>query len=178
LKLERRKKPEDQLMTIADTLLPEFDQEMATTRKVLERVPTEKGQWKPHPKSFSLGHLSQLVAGMPGWLTNIVTEKALDLSAGPGYSYEKTETLLKSFDKNVSEARKTIAAAKDADFKVNWSLKHGDHVIFTMPRGPVVRQTINHLVHHRGQLTVYLRLLDVPVPSVYGPSADEKVPGF
>jgi uncharacterized damage-inducible protein DinB len=107
-----------------------------------------------------------------------VTEKALDLAAGPGYSYEKTETLLKSFDKLVSEARKTIAAAKDTDFNVNWSLKHGDHVIFTMARGPVVRQTINHLVHHRGQLTVYLRLLDVSVPSIYGPSADEKVSGF
>src|SRR5687768_10317450 len=100
-------------MSIADTLLPEFDKEMATTRKVLERVPTDKGQWKPHPKSMALGHLSQLVAGMPGWLTNIVTETALDLAAGPGDSYEQTETLLKSFDKLVSEARKTITAAKD-----------------------------------------------------------------
>lgn len=165
-------------MSIADTLLPEFDQEMATTRKVLERVPTDKGKWKPHPKSFSLGHLTQLVAGMPGWITNTVTETALDLAKYPGYSYEKTETLLKSFDKYVSEARKEIASAKDTDFDVNWSLKHGDRVIFTMPRGPVVRQTINHLVHHRGQLTVYLRLLDIPVPSIYGPTADEPMPGF
>jgi uncharacterized damage-inducible protein DinB len=129
-------------MTIAETLLPEFDQEMATTRKVLERVPTDKGEWKPHPKSFALGHLAQLVAGMPGWITNTVTETALDLAKYPGYSYEKTETLLKSFDKNVSEARKAIA------------------------------------VHHRGQLTVYLRLLDIPVPSIYGPTADEPAPGF
>jgi uncharacterized damage-inducible protein DinB len=165
-------------MSIADTLLPEFDQEMATTRKVLERVPTDKGQWKPHPKSFSLGHLAQLVAGMPGWITNTVTETYLDLGRYPGYSYEKTETLLESFDKHVSEARRAIASAKDADFNVNWSLKHGDRVIFTMPRGPVVRQTINHLVHHRGQLTVYLRLIDVPVPSIYGPSADEQMPAF
>ena len=95
-------------MTISETLLPEFDQEMATTRKVLERVPTDKGKWKPHPKSFSLGHLAQLVAGMPGWITNTVTETALDLAGYPGYSYEKTETLLKSFDKHVSEARKAI----------------------------------------------------------------------
>jgi uncharacterized damage-inducible protein DinB len=165
-------------MSIAETLLPEFDQEMATTRKVLERVPTDKGTWKPHTKSFSLGHLAQLVAGMPGWLTNTVTETSLDLGKYPGYSYEKTETLLKSFDKNVKEARKAIASAKDADFNVPWSLKHGERVIFSMPRGPVVRQTINHLVHHRGQLTVYLRLIDVPVPSIYGPSADEKIPGF
>jgi uncharacterized damage-inducible protein DinB len=165
-------------MSISETLLPEFDQEMATTRKVLERVPTDKGQWKPHPKSFSVGHLAQLVAGMPGWITNTVTETALDLSKYPGYSYEQTETLLKSFDKNVSEARQAIASAKDADFTVTWALKHGDRVIFSMPRGPVVRQTINHLVHHRGQLTVYLRLLDVPVPSIYGPTADEPAPGF
>jgi uncharacterized damage-inducible protein DinB len=165
-------------MPIAETLLPEFDMEMATTRKVLERVPTDKGQWKPHPKSFSLGHLAQLVAGMPGWLTNAVTETELNLASYPGYSYEKTETLLKSFDKHVKEARKAIVAAKDKDYTVSWSLKHGDRVIFSMPRGPVVRQTINHLVHHRGQLTVYLRLIDVPVPSIYGPSADEKIPGF
>jgi uncharacterized damage-inducible protein DinB len=165
-------------MTIADTLLPEFDQEMASTRRVLERVPTDKGQWKPHPKSFSLGHLTQLVAGMPGWITNIVTGTELDLARSAGYSYEKTEALLKSFDKLVTEARKAIASAKDADYKVNWSLKHGDRVLFTLGRGPVLRQTINHLVHHRGQLTVYLRLIDVPVPSIYGPSADEPMPGF
>ncbi|HEX3533691.1 MAG TPA: DinB family protein [Gemmatimonadaceae bacterium] len=165
-------------MTMAETLLPEFDQEMATTRRVLERVPTDKGKWKPHPKSFALGHLAQLVAGMPGWLTNAIQETYLDVGKYPGYSYEKTEDLLKTFDRNVAEARKAIAGAKASDFAVKWSLKHGDRVIFTMPRGPVVRQTINHLVHHRGQLTVYLRLVDVPVPSIYGPTADEGMPGF
>jgi uncharacterized damage-inducible protein DinB len=165
-------------MTIAETLLPEFDQEMVTTRRVIERVPTDKGKWKPHPKSFSLGHLAQLVAGMPGWITNAVQETHLDLSKYPGYSYEKTEDLVKAFDRNVAEARKAIAAAKDPDFTVQWSLKHGDRVIFTQQRGQVVRQTINHLVHHRGQLTVYLRLVDVPVPSIYGPTADEPMQGF
>lgn len=165
-------------MSIAETLLPEFDQEMATTRRVIERVPTDKGEWKPHPKSFSLGHLTQLVAGMPGWITNSLTEKDLDLARYPGYSYEKTEDLLKSFDKNVAAARKAIVASKDADYKENWSLRHGDRVIFTQERGPVVRTHINHLVHHRGQLSVYLRLIDVPVPSIYGPTADEKMPGF
>src|SRR6476620_7637947 len=113
-------------MSVADMLLPEFDQEMASTRKVIERVPSDKGQFKPHPKSFSLGHLTQLVAGMPGWITNAVTQTALDLASYPGYSYEKTESLLKSFDKNVSEARKAIAAAEDKDYAVKWSLKHGD----------------------------------------------------
>jgi len=165
-------------MSIADTLLPEFDQEMATTRKVIERVPTDKGKFKPHPKSFSLGHLTQLVAGMPGWITNAVTETSLDLGGYPGYSYERTEDLVKSFDKHVKEARKAIASAKDSDFKINWSLKRGEQVFFTAPRAVIVRQTINHLVHHRGQLTVYLRLVDVAVPSIYGPTADEPVPGL
>ena len=160
-------------MSFAQTLLPEYDQEMATTRRLLERVPSDKGPWKPHPKSFALGHLTQLVATMPGWITNIVQETALDLSKAPGYSFEKTETLLDVFDKNVREAREAIAGARDADLAVTWSLKMGDRVLFGMPRGAVVRQTINHLVHHRGQLTVYLRLLDVPIPSIYGPTADE-----
>ena len=166
------------VMSIAETLLPEFDQEMATTRRLLERVPTEKGKWKPHPKSFPLGHLTQLVSGMPSWITNAVTETSLDLGAYPGYSYEKTEDLLKLFDKYVGEARKAIAAAKDSDFQVPWSLKRGTQVFFTAPRAVIVRQTINHLVHHRGQLTVYLRLIDVPIPSIYGPTADEKMPGM
>jgi len=165
-------------MSIADMLLPEFDQEMATTRRVIERVPTDKGKFKPHPKSFALGHLTQLVAGMPGWITNAVTQTSLDLGGYPGYSYEKTEDLVKSFDKNVKEARQAIAAAKDSDYNVNWSLKRGDQVFFTAPRAVIVRQTINHLVHHRGQLTVYLRLVDVAVPSIYGPTADEPVPGL
>jgi uncharacterized damage-inducible protein DinB len=165
-------------MSIADTLLPEFDQEMATTRRVVERVPTDKGKWKPHQKSFSLGHLTQLVSGMPGWITNAVTQTSLNLGDYPGYTYEKTEDLLKTFDKHVKEARKAIAAAKDSDFQVPWSLKRGDQVFFTAPRGVIVRQTISHLVHHRGQLTVYLRLIDVPVPSIYGPTADEPMPGL
>ena len=165
-------------MSIAETLLPEFDVEMTSTRRVIERVPTDKGQWKPHPKSFSLGHLAQLVAGMPGWITNAVRETQLDLAAYPGYSYEKTEDLVKSFDRHVADARKALASSKDSDYSVPWSLKHGDRVILTMPRGAVVRQHISHLVHHRGQLTVYLRLIDVPVPSIYGPTADEKMPGF
>jgi uncharacterized damage-inducible protein DinB len=160
-------------MSIAETLLPELDQEMATTRRLLERVPGDRGPWKPHPKSFALGHLAQLVAVMPGWITNAVRETGLDLGGFGGYTFEKTETLLAMFDKNVRESRDAIAGASDADLAVTWSLRHGDRVLFSMPRSAVVRQTINHLVHHRGQLTVYLRLLDVPLPSIYGPTADE-----
>jgi uncharacterized damage-inducible protein DinB len=161
-------------MSLAETLLPEFDQEMKTTRRLIERVPTEKGKWKPHPKSFPLGHLTQLVVMMPSWITNAVQETSLDLANYPGYSYETTEDLVKTFDKNVKEARAALAKTSDRDFGVDWSLKHGDNVFFTAPRATIVRQTINHFVHHRGQLTVYLRLIDVPIPSIYGPTADEK----
>lgn len=163
---------------ISDMLLPEFDMEMATTRRVIERVPTEKGKWKPHPRSFSMGHLAQLVANMPGWITNAVSETSLNLAEYPGYSYENTETLIKAFDKHVREARSVLASATDADLQVQWSLRNGEQVYFTLPRVTVVRQHINHLIHHRGQLTVYLRLVDVPVPSIYGPTADEQMPGM
>ena len=161
-------------MTIAESLLPEFDQEMTTTRKLLERVPSEKATWKPHPKSFALGHLAQLVARMPGWLTIMLRNVELNLATYPGYSFQTTPALLTEFDRHVREARLALAAAKDADFTVPWSLKHGDHVLMTVPRRAVVRMHINHMVHHRGQLSVYLRLIDVPVPSMYGPSADER----
>jgi len=160
-------------MGFAKSLLPEFDQEMASTRKAIERVPTDKGAWKPHPKSFALGHLAQLVATMPGWITNMATKTDLDLAKSPGYSLQSTESLVATFDKLVTEARAAIAGLKDSDISVPWSLKHGDHVLFTTSRGETIRSTINHLIHHRGQLTVYLRLVDVPVPSMYGPTADE-----
>jgi uncharacterized damage-inducible protein DinB len=161
-------------MPIAETLLPEFDIEMATTRRVLERVPSDKGEWKPHPKSFAIGHLAQLIAWMPGWIAQTLKSTELDLAKSAGYSQESTESLLAMFDKNVEETRKALQSAKDADFDVNWSLKRAGQELFTLPRAAVVRQHINHLVHHRGQMSVYLRLLDVPVPSIYGPTADEK----
>jgi uncharacterized damage-inducible protein DinB len=161
-------------MSIAEALLPELDNEMTITRRLLERVPSDQAKWKPHPKSFPLGHLAQLVARMPGWITNAVRETELNLSGGPGYTFEKTETLLAEFDKHAREAREAIAASSDADFKVMWSLKNGDHVLFTAPRMTIVRSDISHLAHHRGQLTVYLRLKDVPLPSIYGPTADER----
>ena len=147
---------------------------MAATRRVLERVPTEKGEWRPHPKSFPLGHLAQLISGMPGWFTSIMTATKLDLSTAPKYSYEKTQDLLAQFDRNVKEARAAIAAASDADYEPDWSLTAGDRVLMTTPRHLVMRQTMSHLSHHRGQMTVYLRLLDIPVPSIYGPTADDR----
>ena len=160
-------------MSIAQRLFPEFEQEMKTTRRLLERVPTEKGQWKPHEKSFSIGHLAQLLSWMPGWIANTLTTDSLDISGPSRYSYEKTEALLDVFDKNVQEAREAIASVRDADLEKPWSLKMGEKVLMTSPKGVTARSHINHLVHHRGQLSVYLRLLDVPVPSIYGPTADE-----
>ena len=161
-------------MPIGRELLPEFDQEMATTRRVIERVPSEKGEWKPHPKSFSLAHLTQLVATMPGWFVQMIEDDSLDLaSGGTRYSNQKTEALVTTFDDLVKKARAALERVSDADMAKPWSLKMGDKVLVTLPRGATVRQTINHLVHHRGQLTVYLRLIDVPVPSIYGPTADE-----
>jgi uncharacterized damage-inducible protein DinB len=161
-------------MSIAETLLPEFEQEMASTRRLLERVPSDKGSWKPHPKSFALGHLAQLVSWMPGWIGSTLRQTELNLATAPGYSYETTEKLLAIFDQGVRETRDALKAARDADFAVMWSMKHGDRVLFSAPRAVVVRNHISHLVHHRGQLTVYLRLVDVPIPSIYGPTADEK----
>jgi uncharacterized damage-inducible protein DinB len=159
---------------ISQSLLSELDVELPTTRRLLERVPSDKGAWKPHEKSFSLGHLAQLVARMPGWLTFTMRQTVLDVRSGQGYTLEKTETLLAEFDRNVKEAREVLAGASDADFMVPWTLRAGDRVLFTLPRLAVTRQNINHLIHHRGQLSVYLRIVDVPLPSIYGPTADEK----
>ncbi len=160
-------------MTIAETLLAEFDQEMTTTRRLLERVPTEKGEFKPHEKSFSLAHLAQLVATMPGWITGTIKDDHIDLTQGSGYKNQSTESLLAQFDKLVALARAAIAGAGDDVFATPWSLKMGEQILSTLPKGVVTRQTINHLIHHRGQLTVYLRMVDVPLPSIYGPTADE-----
>lgn len=160
-------------MSIADTLLPEFDQEMAATRRVIERVPDDDPEWKPHPKSFCMAHLAQLLSWMPGWIGQTLTSRELELSTAGSYDLKPTQTLLEDFDENVRTARAAITAAEDADYDVPWSLKMKGEVLFTLPRGAVVRQHISHLSHHRGQMTVYLRLRDVPVPSIYGPTADE-----
>jgi uncharacterized damage-inducible protein DinB len=147
---------------------------MASTRRLLERVPSDKATWKPHEKSFPLGHLAQLVAMMPGWIGTSLREPHIDLAAAGGYSFEKTESLVAMFDRNVADARAALSSVTGAPLDEPWSLKRGPMVLMTMPRGKVVRQHLTHLSHHRGQLTVYLRLLDVPVSSVYGPTADEK----
>ena len=152
----------------------EFDLEMKSTRRLLERVPSDKATWKPHEKSFAIGHLAQLVSWMPGWITRTLREPHIDLKGGAGYSFEKTESLLAEFDKNVAAARQALEEVTGASLDEPWSLKMGEQVLMTAPRGETVRQHLNHLIHHRGQLTVYLRLVDVPLPQVYGPTADER----
>ena len=155
--------------------LKEFDQEMTVTRRLLERVPSDRGTWKPHEKSFALGHLAQLVSWMPGWIARTLREPHIDLAGGgAGYSFETTETLLAMFDENAAQARTALEEVTGALLEEPWSLRMGDRVLFTTPRGEVVRQHLSHLVHHRGQLTVYLRLVDVPLPQIYGPTADER----
>ena len=153
--------------------LSEFDREMASTRRLLARVPDEKGEWKPHEKSFPLGHLAQLVARMPGWFPLILEQPELDLSGGPSYSFEATGVLLEHFDAGVDKAREALERVTGSDLDAPWTLKMGEQVVSTQPKGEVARETLRHLSHHRGQLTVYLRLLDVPIPSIYGPTADE-----
>jgi uncharacterized damage-inducible protein DinB len=161
-------------MTTPAIPLKEFDVEMASTRKLLERVPGDKAAWKPHDKSFSLGHLAQLVSLMPGWIATSLREPEIDLAKAAGYSLESTDTLLRMFDANARDARVALEAVTGPALDEPWSLKHGERVLLTLPRGEVVRQHLNHLIHHRGQLTVYLRLVNVPLPSVYGPTADER----
>ena len=169
-------------MPLADLLLLEFDMESATTRTVLERVPDDRIEWKPHEKSFPMGHLAQLVAMIPGWTTFVLTKTEFDIAPtdrkpGSGYSFQKVSALLELFDKSVAEARPLIAGVTDEALQVPWTLQAAGQKVSTMPRYMVYRtMMLNHLVHHRAQLGVYLRLTDQKVPQMYGPTADEKVP--
>jgi hypothetical protein len=160
-------------MTIGQEFLKEVEGEFKASRRLVERVPSENVRWKPHPKSAALGHLAQLVCRMPKVMSDIVKGIDLDLAAGPGYSFETTEVLLHDFDANVADVQATLAAATDADFDGAWRVRAAEIVYDTAGRKDALRNTINHFVHHRGQLTVYLRLLDVPIPQLYGPTADE-----
>jgi len=161
-------------MALNEMLLPEFDQEVATTRLLLERVPAQDAAWKPHPKSMSLGNLAVHVANLAAWLGMTLTSTELDLAVSPPPApFTTVEALLAVFDANVASSRAALTKSTDADFAVPWSLKNGDEVYFTLPRAVIVRSSaLNHLIHHRAQLGVYLRLRDVPLPPCYGPTAD------
>lgn len=162
-------------MTVSQNLLPEFDEEMKNTRKILERVPDGKFDYQPHPKSMTLSRLASHVADFPRWASITVDTELLDIQPGTKpYMAASQAELLRDFDEKVAEARAKIAATTDEDWAQTWTLKFGGQPIFAMPRSQVMRSTVmNHLIHHRAQLGVFLRLLDVPIPGMYGPSADE-----
>jgi uncharacterized damage-inducible protein DinB len=166
-------------MAINQALLPEFEHEMATTRKALERVPEDRFAWKPHPKSMTLGRLASHVAEIPGWGLMTVEKDSVDIAppgAPPptGTNLGSRKEILELFDKNVAAARSAVAGASDEHLMKPWSLLSGGKTVLSMPRVAVWRSFVmNHLIHHRAQLGVYLRLNDVAVPSTYGPSADE-----
>jgi uncharacterized damage-inducible protein DinB len=162
-------------MAIKDGLLAEFDHEMGATRRLLERVPDEKLSWKPHDKSRSLGALATHLTALPDWGGTILNDACFDLAAGLPAAREKTSRaeLLAAFDQATKQTR-VFLDKTDAELVAPWSLKRGGHEVFTMPRASAFRTfVLYHTVHHRGQLSVYLRLNDVPVPAMYGPSADE-----
>lgn len=162
-------------MSISAMLLPEFDMEMANTRRTLERIPTDKFGWQPHGKSFTMGKLATHLAVLPTWTGVTFSTSELDLALPFDRPNPETiEEVLDLFDKNVADARAALVGASDEAFFQTWTLKNGEHVIFTLPKAAVLRGFVmNHVIHHRGQMTVYLRLNDIPVPSIYGPSADE-----
>ena len=158
------------------SIIPEFTHEATSTRRMLEKVPHEKADWKPHGKSMSLAKLAAHVANIPAWMSIILTSDEFDF-AKAGYKEDAAaseEELLTVFDRKYRQALQDLQAASDETLRGNWTFRSGDHIIFTLPRIAAIRTlAMNHLLHHRGQLSVYLRLLDVPVPGMYGPSADE-----
>jgi len=166
-------------MGLSDSLLPEFDHEMANTRKTLERVPLEKSDWKPHAKSMAMGILATHLSNIPTWVNYTIGQDSLDLAPGgeplPSADLAKSnEELLAAFDENIAKARAAIAGAVEEDLFKPWTLMSNGSTILTMPKIAVLRSFVmNHLIHHRAQLGVYLRLNDIAVPSIYGPSADE-----
>ena len=162
-------------MALKDTLLAEFDHEMGTTRRLLERLPDGQLGWKPHEKSMTLGGLATHLSNLPNWGTTILNDASYDLAAGPPNltAAESRADILSFFDTTVAKTRAALDKS-DAELGTQWKLRRGDHEIFSMPRTAAFRTfVLYHSVHHRGQLSVYLRLNNIPVPAIYGPTADE-----
>ncbi len=166
-------------MNYADSILPEFDREVANTRKVLERVPDDKLNWQPHPRSHTIGWNANHLAEILGWVEGVLTAPSWDIAPIGGEPYQSPklasrQAILDLFDRNVTAARKAIAAATDEQMAEPWSLLKAGTPMFTLPRAGMIRGfVLNHLIHHRATLCVYLRLNDIPVPGMYGPSGDE-----
>ena len=166
-------------MALKDALLPEFDHEMATTRRLLERLPEAEFAWKPHDKSMALGKLAGHIANLPSWCTATLGSTVFDLDDLPPDLRPplpaSRAALLEEFDAKVGAARNQLTATTDGEFLAPWTLKKSGQEVFTLPRISAIRSFVmNHMIHHRGQLSVYLRLKNVPLPSIYGPTADEQ----
>ena len=167
-------------MSIVQTLLPQLDHEMATTRRVLEVVPAADAAWRPHPKSTPLGDLAAHIALLPFWGKVVAQQPELDLGQPANASmasmpFTTVPELLDRFDRHVRDSRSAIESLSDEAMRETWTLKNRGAAVFSLPRVAVLRSfVLSHMIHHRGQLTVYLRLRDVPVPSVYGPTADSR----
>ena len=162
-------------MAIKDSLLAEYDHEIATTRKLLERVPDDKLAWKPHAKSMSLGELATHLSNIPEWGGTILDDSSFDLTGGPPNisARQSRREILEHFDRATARTRVGLDKT-DAEYMGIWTLKRSGQEVFSMPKVATFRSfVLSHLIHHRGQLSVYLRLNDVPVPAIYGPSADE-----
>ena len=164
-------------MTAAEMFRDQLEREALPTRRVLERVPEGKADWKPHDKSMPLGYLASLVATMPGWIAMMIEQDSLDLepASGAGYTAPDTSTsagLLKAFEDSLGKGRKALASVDEARLSTKWQLLVTGRVVQEDTRRNNVADTFTHLAHHRGQLSVYLRLLNVPLPSIYGPTAD------
>ena len=167
-------------MPLIDTLLPEFDREMGQTRKVLDRVPNGQFDWRPHPTSMTMGRLAEHLAEFPLRATMTMSQGELDLMTSRPAGYQSPATragVLAMFDANLKTGRTHLVNKTDGEFDAPWKLKAGGKEMFTMPKASVMRAfVLNHMVHHRGQMTVYLRMLGVKIPSIYGPSGDEQPP--
>ena len=160
---------------ISPSLLPEFDNEMGTTRKFLDRFPDARAGYKPHEKSMTAAQLATHIAEMAGWVMPTVQQDFIDIASYQPNIRQGRAELLALFDQNVVAARAALEQVEDSEWSRPWSLKMGEHTAFTMPKIAVMRTMImNHIIHHRAQLGVYYRMLGVPVPSTYGPSADER----
>jgi uncharacterized damage-inducible protein DinB len=166
-------------MPLIDSLLPEFDREMGLTRRALERVPDGQFEWRPHPTSVTLGRLAEHLTEMPQWATITMTQSGLEMTTQRPPEYVRPATraaVLEQFDSYLKTGRSHVAGKTDGEFNAPWTLKAGGKEVFTMPKIAVMRNfVLNHMIHHRGQLTVYLRMLGVAVPSTYGPSGDESM---
>jgi uncharacterized damage-inducible protein DinB len=162
-------------MALKDALLAEFDHEIATTRRLFERIPDDRLSWRPHPRSRTLGELATHISHLPEWGITILNDSSYDIGSGPPSlaAHGSRAQLLERFDQMTAKTRAALDRT-DAEYMGTWTLKRDGHEVFTMPRIAALRSfALNHLIHHRGQLSVYLRLNEVPVPAIYGPSADE-----